>query len=87
MCRAHIRIVKLPDMTAFDGAIIVPNTIQYQTAAEYAAQMVYESKIPAVSIDVELSDMSFIEISGYDAEFAMVEHFILEHDCDEIYYI
>lgn len=81
------QVMYLPDMHAFDAAIIAPNTIQYPTAAEYATQAVYESGIPAVSIDVELPGMSYIGISSYEIEFAMVEHFILEHGCDEIHYV
>lgn len=81
------QIMYLPDMQAFDAAIIAPNTIQYPTAAEQAAQAVYDSGIPAVSIDMELPGMSYIGISSYEIEMAMMEHFILEHDCDEIYYV
>lgn len=81
------RIMYLPDMSYFDGAIIVPNSIQYQRAAEHATQIVYESGIPAVSIDVELPDMSYIANSTYEAAFELVEHFIVEHNCDEIYYV
>lgn len=81
------QIMHLPDLQAFDAVIIAPNTIQYPAASEYAAQAVRESGIPAVSIDVELPGMSYIGISSYEIEMAMVEHFILEHDCDEIYYV
>lgn len=81
------RIMYLPDMSYFDGAIIVPNSIQYQRAAEHATQIVYDSGIPAVSIDVELPDMSYIGNSTYEAAYELVEHFIIEHGCDDIYYV
>lgn len=81
------QIMLLPDMQAFDGAIIAPNTIQYPAAAEHAAQVVYESGMPAVSIDVELPGMGYIGISSYEIEMEMIEHFIREHGCDEIYYV
>lgn len=81
------QIIKLPNFEAFDGVIIAKNTIQYLPAAEDAVAELKRCKVPAVSIDVKLPGMSYIGISSYDAQMEMIEHFILEHKCEEIFYV
>lgn len=81
------QIMRLPDFRQFDGAIIAKNSIQYRPAAEYAEKALRESGIPAVSIDLELPGMSSVGISSYESEFELIEHFITEHGCREIYYV
>lgn len=80
------QIMRLPDLKEFDGVLLVRSTIQYMPAAEYITDAVKESGVPAVSIDIEYPGMGYVGISSYDAEFEMVEHFILEHGCKEIVY-
>lgn len=80
-------ILGLPDYREFDGVIIAKNTISQPKAADQVVQVIQESGIPAVSIDVEIEGMSHISFSSYEAEYAMTEHFIREHGCDDIYYI
>ena len=81
------QIMHLPDFREFDGVIFVPNTLQYPPAVDYVKQEIGDLKIPAVSIDKQVEGMGGIGIASYEAEFAMVEHFILEHGCKEIIYI
>lgn len=80
-------ILTLPDLGEFDGVILVANTIQYSPMMEYIRKQIKEKHIPTVSIDNEIEGMSTVGISSYEAEFALVEHFIVDHGCDEIYYI
>lgn len=81
------QIMHLPDFKQFDGVIFARNTIQHGPTAEYVTDMIYESKIAAVSIDLELPGVSSFNVSSYEAEFAMVEHFIEEHGAKEIVYV
>jgi len=81
------QIMQLPDFKQFDGVIFAPNTIQYRPAAEYVQKAIRESGIAAVSIDSELPDMAFLGVASYEAEFEMVEHFIVEHGAKEIVYV
>jgi len=81
------QIMQLPDFSQFDGVIFARNTIQHLPAAEYVTNAIYESGIAAVSIDLELPGMSCFRVSSYEAEYAMVEHFIKEHGADEIVYV
>ena len=81
------QIMRLPDFKQFDGVIFAPNTIQYRPAAEYVQNAIRESGIAAVSIDSELLDMAYLGVASYEAEFDMVEHFIIEHGAKEIVYV
>ncbi len=81
------QIMQLPDFKQFDGVIFAPNTIQYRPAAEYVQNAIRESGIAAVSIDLELPNMGCFGVASYEAEFAMVEHFIKRHGAKEIVYV
>lgn len=80
-------VLTLPDLSEFDGVILAANTIHYPPVMEYILKQIAEKKVPTVSIDNEISGMSTVGISSYEAEFEIVEHFIEEHGCRDIYYI
>lgn len=80
-------ILTLPDLSEFDGVILAANTIHYPPVMEHILKEIAQKKVPAVSIDNEIPGMSTVGISSYEAEFEIVEHFIEEHGCRDIYYI
>lgn len=81
------QIMKLPDFSHFDGAVIVRNTIQHEPTARQVLAALRESRIPAVSIDSEMPGMGYIGILNYEAQYRIVEHLIKEHGCRNICYI
>ncbi len=81
------QVMRLPDFERFDGVIFAPNTIQHGPTSEYVQEEIRKSGMPAVSIDRELQGFSSFNVSSYEAEFAMVEHFIVEHGAKEIVYV
>lgn len=81
------QIMHLPDFSQFDGVIFARNTLQHLPTVDYVTNAIYESGIAAVSIDLELPGMSCFKVSSYEAEFAMVEHFIEVHGAKEIAYV
>ena len=81
------QIMKLPDFNTFDGAVIVRNTIQHEPTARQVLAALKKSRIPAVSIDSEMSGMSCISVLNYEAQYKLVEHLIKEHNCRNICYI
>lgn len=85
--RGAFKIMELPDLTQFDGAIIAKNTIRYFDAAEQIAKRIAESKIPAVSIDYPVEGIGKIGTESYHAQAAIVRHIIREHGVRDVYYI
>lgn len=81
------RIFDLPDFRQFDGIILAGNSLFHPAVLNTVLTRIQESNVPTVSIDRHYEGMSTIEISGYDAQFQMVEHFICEHDCKNIVYV
>lgn len=80
-------IMRLPDLTHFDGAILMKNTIQYQPAADELVERILASKIPAVSIDQEIAGMKSVMVDNYDAEYDVVRHIIEEHGAKKLCFV
>ena len=85
--RGAYRIMDLPDFSKFDAAILVVNTINYPPALDRVLEAVKKSNIPTITIDRHIDGMSCVGISGYKAEYELVEHFVTVHDASEIYYV
>ena len=45
------QIMELPDLTTYDGVIVMKNSIQYEPASNSLMNRIKESRIPAVSVD------------------------------------
>ncbi len=80
-------IMLLPDLSKFDGAIIVKNTIQYKPVADVLEMRIRTAKIPTVSIDEKIMNTHYVGISSYDAQRKVVEHMIKEHHMTKINYV
>lgn len=81
------RIMELPDFSKFDGLIMAINTVHLPPAVEHIMNQIKKTHIPVVSIDREFDGMSSVKFSSYEAQFAMVEHMILEHGHRDIHYV
>lgn len=84
---ASNRVLKLLDYSKFDGVVMAVNTIHHPEAVGRVIAEAQESKIPAVSIDRPFDGMSCVGISSYEAEYEIVEHFICDHGCKDIFYV
>lgn len=80
-------IMTLPDFRYFDGAVVVRNTIQHEQTAKDVFAALWESGIPAVSIDADMPGMDYIGVPNYEAQYAIVEHLITQHGCRDICYV
>lgn len=81
------RIFDLPDFSKFDGVILAGNSIFHPYVLNEILEQIHLANVPTVSIDRHYDGMSTIEISSYEAQFRMVEHFITEHNCKNIFYV
>ena len=80
-------IFSLADLKRFDGVILVSNTIQDADCMEKVIERVRASGIPAVCIDKDVEGLYFIGIDNESAMYAMMEHFIVQHQFTKINYI
>lgn len=81
------RIFDLPNFHQFDGVILAGNSVFHPLVLDNLLERIQQANIPTVSIYRQYEGMSTIEISSYDAQFQMVEHFICEHGCKNIFYV
>ena len=85
--RGAYRIMDLPDFSKFDAAILVVNTINYPPALDRVLEAVKKSNIPTITIDRHIDGMGCVGMSGYEAGYELVEHFVTVHNADEIHYV
>lgn len=73
------QIMELPDLTTYDGVIVMKNSIQYEPASNSLMNRIKESRIPAVSVDEYIDGMHNVGISDYNSQKRIVEHLIKKH--------
>lgn len=81
------QIMELPDFEYFDGVVVAPDTITYTPIASFVVDKIRASKKPAVTLERELDGFGCLKTSNFDAQFKIVEHLIVEHNCKDIVYI
>ncbi|MCR4896674.1 MAG: substrate-binding domain-containing protein, partial [Lachnospiraceae bacterium] len=74
-------IYRLPDLSTFDGAIIMKDSIQYGPIADELERRIRSSGIPCVSIDQEIGGMKSVKLDNRSAQYEVVRHMIIVHDC------
>lgn len=81
------QIMELPDLTTYDGVIVMKNSIQYEPASNSLMNRIKESRIPAVSVDEYIDGMHNVGISDYNSQKRIVEHLIKKHHLTKINYV
>ena len=80
-------IMRLPDLTQFDGCIIMKNTIQYTKIADELEQRIQLSGIPCVSIDQEIDGMGSVMVDNYKAQYDVIDYLVKECHVNTINYV
>lgn len=80
-------IMRLPDLSRFDGAIIMKNTIQYSKIADELERRIKKSKVPCVSIDQKIDGMGNVMVENYNAQFHVVKYLIKECNAKNINFV
>lgn len=80
-------IFTLPDMSMFDGAILLGNTINIASEREYLHKKILDSKLPAVCLEYELEGIPCLGTDTYSGVYALTSHIINEHNVKKIVYV
>lgn len=81
------KIYDLPELTEYDGVVLVESTINEPAVRQHLYELVHQEGIPCVTIDNQVEGFSSI---GIDQKFHMcqlTEHLITEHHATELCYI
>lgn len=83
----EFNIFNLPDLSFFDGAILLTNTIGYQPVINDILEKIKAADIPAVSIDYDIPYLYHIGIDNKIAMRRITEHLIDVHKFSRFKYI
>ncbi|MCI8307638.1 MAG: GGDEF domain-containing protein [Lachnospiraceae bacterium] len=85
--RGESNIFRLPDMTEFDGVILLANSFNSDSELAYLRGKIKETKIPAVSLEYRIDDVTTVITDTYSGMYSLVNHVISEHGARRILYI
>ena len=85
--QGELDIYKLPDLSDFDGVILLANSFNTKEEEIYVHEQVIKSGIPAVSVEYEFDDITTIKTDNFFGMFELVTHMIEEHHVKEVVYI
>lgn len=80
-------IYHLPDISEFDGVVLLANSFNSQNELEYLYKAVMLSKVPCVSLEYDMDGIFSITSDNYSGMYEMTEHIIKVHKRKDILYI
>ncbi len=85
--KSEYRIFTLPDLSGFDGAVILGNQIIYPPVREELVRRIDQAGIPAVSIGCPLPGCVLINHDNRTAQRDIASHVIREHHARRLVYL
>lgn len=83
----EFNIFRLPELSGYDGVILMTNTIDYPPVVQDIHRRVKEAGIPAISIDNDVPGFMHIGIDNKKAMRKITEHFVKHHGFRKFSYI
>lgn len=80
-------IFALPDISEFDGVMLLANTINLASEREYLNLEVLKHNLPAVSLEYELPGIPCIYTDTYSGVYDLSLHLIQEHGVRDVIYV
>lgn len=81
------QIYGLPQLSDYDGVIVVAQQILFKEIFDSLIDMIRKSDVPAVCIGREIEGMSYVDIDNYAAMATIVEHIMSVHQPEKIVYV
>ncbi len=80
-------IFLLPDLTMFDGIVLLTNTMNLPSEREYFCREIKKHRIPAVSLEYELEGIPSLGTDTYSGVYGLTSHIIKEHGARHIVFV
>lgn len=84
---AEMNIFKLPDLSLFDGAIVMASTFNTSDEIDYVHNELLRTGIPSISLEYRLDGIDYIGTDDYSGMYNLTEHLILEHGVHNIVFM
>ncbi len=85
--KSEYRIFDLPDLSGFDGAIVLGNQVILRQARDDLVRKIDAAGIPAVSIGCPLPGCVLVDHDNRAAQKAITDHVIREHNARRLVYL
>ncbi len=80
-------IFTLPDISTFDGVLLMGNIINMPYEREYLREEVLKYNIPAISLEYEMEGIPYIGTDTYQGIYQLMLHVLEEHHAHEFVFI
>lgn len=84
---AEVNFFKLPDISKFDGAILLANSFNCTEELDYLKSAISESHIPVLSIEYKLDGVPCITTDNFSGMYDLVSHVIIYHQASNLVFI
>ena len=83
----ELNILELPDLTKFDGALLLGNTLTNAGEIDILREKILEAKIPAICLEYSLDGIHCLRTENYNGMCELMEHMITEHGVKDVFWI
>lgn len=80
-------IFELPDLSSFDGVMLLANTLNLHSERDYLNKEVLKHNLPAVTLEYELDGIPCLRTDTYSGVYALASHIIKEHGVQNVVYV
>ena len=84
---AELNILNLPDLSRFDGVLLLGNTLNNAGENEILRERILEAKVPAVCLEYELEGINCIRTENRNGMKELVEHMVTVHGVKDVFWI
>ena len=85
--QSEYAIYQLPDLSAFDGALVLGNQIVLRSARQKLSESILRSGIPAITIGCPMEGCQLISFDNQEAQHDIADHVIREHGARQLVYL
>ncbi len=80
-------IFTLPDISKFDGVLLMGNTINMPYEREQLREKILKYNIPAISLEYEMEGIPYIGTDTYQGIYKLMRHVLEEHHAHEVVFM
>ena len=80
-------IFRLPDLSRFDGVIVMTNTFASDEELKMLRERISEAGIPGVSLEWPMEGLDFFGTDNYSGMYELTEHLVEEHQCRRVVFV
>ena len=85
--QGELNILNLPDLSDFDGVLLLGNTLNNAGENEILRQKILAANVRAVCLECQLEDINCIRTENLQGMRELVEHMVTVHDVKDVFWV